>query len=459
MVKLPFLERTVVGVELFPRSIRWVELNVLFGRVSLVSYGEAEHPLRREQFQQMKDQLKADAYVVSVVDGALFDHMLVEDAPAIDSVVEAEQWAENRNGEHLDTHPGLECSYTVTGLNEDEYRGFFLGIHEERKTQCIRELEESDVPVVNLGAGVLESSYNLLLNPDVVTGYSAVLYRHQDEWGLVLYQSGQISQFYPLGQVPDDQAIELTEGYLTTEELGMEEQGEMYTLYTYDLPARSGMSRRSVHSAETLSGLKIGDRPPADYARCAGAAIKACFPDIDGFSFTSEETVRRGVFQNDQKEALRLGILLFVPIICVMLVLYGANSILSSELSETTQIMNRIKENVEQVEFEQERALQLSRSFSEAKNLVLERTNRSRFFQVLEKAIIDEVWIQGLMAEGRVVRVTGESGSQVGLTRFMMNLESHVFTESVELVKSDTDGESTGQQSPTSFELLVQTAE
>ncbi|RNC79850.1 MAG: hypothetical protein ED557_11980 [Balneola sp.] len=440
MLKLPFLEHTVVGLEITSELIRWVELDKLGSRITESSKGEILHNNGEVSYkgavEEMLQQIKADAFVLALsIPDALVD-VLIEEVPYSEEEEENERWvAEREKGLFLsyEDPDAVLLQYHLIQVDEESKRCLFQVLDQGICTKYTSVLEELGLFPKYLTAGVVDTGYAQIANAPFLEGMSGVVSRSGDRAFLLSYQHGLVHNVFECsGSSDEDWALVIQEAdsYLKTEEasydLGMDSIPLFIPARNHHLDQWAGLVSRS------LEGFVIPKRKEAvspSYMPIEGVCNKTFYPELDAFNFSLPDQQKEAVLANDKKETLRLSILLFAPLIFFALVTYAYGKVLDYRLVESNQIMGQIGDKIEEVTEKREHLVATRDEFLRARNMLEEKESSAFLFELVSKQIPDQVWLTKLTTQpestGNLIQLNlmGYARSEQAVSGFLQQLE------------------------------------
>ncbi len=456
MLKLPFLEHTVVGIEITPELLRWIELDKLGSRITESSKGEVLHNNGEVSFrgaiEEMLPQLKADAFVIALSIPEALLSLTVEEVPYSEEEEETERWITEREKQVLsefEDHESIQLQSHIISLDEETKRCLFQVFDNQMCEKYVSVLEELGLFPKYLSPGFIESGYAQIINPQFIEGLSGVLSYSGDYTFLVIYQHGLIQHVFECSGSEDGDlslAIQEADSYLKTEEassdLSMDSIPLFVPLRNSELDQWSGMLSRSLEIFEHPK-RKEGLHP--SYVAVEGTSTKLFYPDLDAFNFATEDQQKQAVLSNDKKEVLRMSILLFAPLIFFALITYAYGKILDYRLVESNQIMGQIGDKIEEVTEKRSQLLETRDDFIRTKNVLEDKESSAFLFDLVSTRIPDQVWLTNLKSQqsndGSFIQLNlvGYARSEQAVSNFLQQLERAEEVDRAGLVVSEKE--------------------
>ncbi len=456
MLKLPFLEHTVVGIEITSELIRWIELDKLGSRISESSRGEILHNNGEVSFkgaiEEMLPQIKADAFILALSVPEALVSLSMEEVPYSEEEEETERWVQEREKQILLEYEhvkSIQLQSRVISLDEESKRCLFQVMDGQVCGKYTSILEELSLFPKYLSSGFTDLGYAQIMNPAFTESLSGVLSHSGEKAFLAIYQHGLIQSVFECSGSKEEElslAIQEADSYLKTEEASSDLAMDSIPLF---IPARnaeldqwSGMVSRSL---EMFSHPKRKEGIHPHYAAAEGVSIKAFYPDLDSFNFASEHEQKQAVLINDKKEVLRMSVLLFAPLIFFALVTYAYGKVLDYRLVESNQIMGQIGDKIEEVTQKREHLLTTRDEFIRARTMLQEKESSAFLFELVSNQIPDQVWLTRLSSQpessGSFIQLNlaGFARSEQAVSSFLQRLERSEVVERVGLVVSEKE--------------------
>ncbi|WP_409029381.1 PilN domain-containing protein [Gracilimonas sediminicola] len=472
-MKLPFLEHTVVALDVREDCIRWVELNRLGNRLSYGGHGQVNIgglTGLQEAIPQIKDLVTAEAYQVCCsIDDILVD-LDIEEMPYFEEPEEVQEWVRGRTQEYASQHeqPVTLASHVVE-VGEDHRRCLFQLISQDKLDEYIKVLEEQEMHPVLVTTGVTEAGYAMIYQEEFV-GWQAATLAGNKNARLCTYDGGLIYNAFEVSQPGELGKMEEADSYLRTEEVSLELPQHSIPLYT-KVDAGTELTARMERPVEPITPLKskLGSRElTPEYALACGIAIKAFFPTLDGINFAPDTTQEKGKQWEQKKETVRTGVLLFPPVFVILLLLFAIEGYLDVNLTESGQVLDQLSDKIELVNEKTEAVNAATASYRQVRQLVEKRRNAAQVFELVSSEIPSSVWLENMTirhSSGNSYSLTlsGVATQEPLVADFMGALEQRQEIAIVELQSSrkaqleEVLGESaTGRQAVNQFQLRVE---
>lgn len=482
MLKIPFIEHTGIGIEITSRELRWIEVNRLGKRLNLKSSGEIVHNNSEASFlatlEEFKQQIESDAYHLGIcIPEALVD-VIVEEVPYSEEEGETEQWITQKKKELLENqeNEGLLSQHHLVQLDEDSKRCIFQivdGVIVDRYQRLLSELE---LFPQYIGTGLLEGGYSQIYNPDFLEGVSSVVQPLNEQTYLTVFENGLIKNVYEIGTTRSndfDFILNEAHSYLQTEEASTDRSLNSISVHLAIQDAGSitgkDVSGREIHKVIPLNGKKGLEEVPSANLQCAGTIVRLFFPGLDAFNYSEPETIDSGILVHDKKEMIRLGVLLFAPLVVFALLTYALNKVVDYRLVESNQVMNQIGDKIEEVTQKRELLIETRDRFVDARNILEDKESVAFIFEQIGTQIPEEMWLSTMSVENnsespvQQVRVSGFSGNERSVSDFLSLLEKSQEVRQASLILSQKVEASSNRllQNPeligaTQFEILIQ---
>lgn len=456
MLKLPFLEHTVVGIEITSGSIRWTELDKLGSRISERSKGEILHNNGEASFrgaiEEMIPQIKADAFVIGLSTPSALVDLVIEEVPYSEEEEETERWVLEREKSLLsgyEDQDSILLQHHLIAVDEESKRCLFQVIDQRVYSTYTSVLEEFGLFPTYISPGVLDLGYAQIANNQFIEGLSGVISKAGNRAFLVSYQHGLVHNVFECSASSEEDlalTIQEADSYLKSEEASSDLAMDSIPLYVpaknHELDQKSGVVSRSL---EAFVIPKRKELVQPSYLTAEGICTKVFYPELDAFNFASENQQKQGVLTNDKKEVLRLSILLFAPLIFFMLITYGYGKVLDYRLVESNQIMGQIGDKIEEVTQKREHLLATRDEFVRARTMLEEKESSAFLFELVSKQIPDQVWLTKLMAQpestGNLIQLnlTGYARSEQAVSSFLQQLERTEEVQRAGLVVSEKE--------------------
>lgn len=453
MFKVPFIEQTGVGIEIAEGCVRWIEVDRLGNKLTLSTWGEIEYKGTEESFceciEQIKDELKADAYQVGLSIPEVLQKVIIEEVPYSEEEEEIERWIKEKVNEistNFENHE-IEIQHQIIELDEDNKRCLFQVFELKNRDRFSRLLLESEIYPTYISGGLLEPGYAQIYNPEFSEGTSAVISRIDPKQFLILFEQGLVKNVYELSE-DEDSGFILSEAdsYLQSEEANLD-----LALHSIPLFISSSMievKERSIHSrsvikTEPLVGKKGFEKIPSRYSPISGLTIKLFFPNVDSFNGANQEIVESAILQYDKKEALRTAILLFAPLIFFGLITYALGKFVDYQLVESNQIMGQIGSKIEEVSSKRTHLLATRDQFVKVKTILEEQVPVAHIFEMIGNIIPQDVWLTELDASKNErnkniqLRAFGYSKGEASVSIFLNRLEELEEVSQASLIVSE----------------------
>jgi len=473
MLKIPFIEHTGVGIEITSDAIRWMEVQKLGNRIRYQSSGEYVHNNGERSLkgaiEQLKENLSADAYHVGVTVPEALLKVHIEEVPYSEEPEETEQWISHREIEFLASVGDTEVliQHHLIEIDEDNKRCLFQVLDRSIIERVKQSLFESGIQPEYLGSGLLEVGYSQIHNPEFLEETSAVLCPINEKVYVLLFDKGLLHNSYELSNLVGADLtflIEEADSILQTEEASTDLAAHSIPLYVSIIAEGKRMDEeqleRSICRMHPMEGKKGFDASSESQLRSAGALSKLFYPGLDRFNFLEQAEVETGVLHHDKKEALRLGVLLFVPVLFFALVSYAFGKVVDYRLVESNQIMAQIGDKIEVITQKRARLIETSGQFLEAKVMLEDKQAVAYLFELVGEQIPEDSWIVSMSIKndanerGNIIRLTGYSKSEASLSRFLNQLEITNGVDKARLLISEKVDEPTRNQTQNTPDLV-----
>lgn len=470
-MKVPFIEKTAVGVEVTGEHIRWVEVDRLGKKLSLQSYGEILHNKSdasiKDGLEELKQNLKAEAYHIGISVSEALLAIYTDEVPYSEETEDVDSWVDAKEKEYTSQFKEeVTIQHQLIEIDEDSKRCIFQVLNKTTLEYYNDLFKEAGLFPKLSSAGVFEPGYSLLYDEDFIEDFSAIISGASEHPYLVIYQQGIIdlvSELNPVADTEQDLLVTEADSYLQTEESSAEKPIHSIPLFINSPDQTSGSYHdqvtRPVRKIHPMKGKKGFDALDHRYAISAGLTTKLFFNGLDSFNFAEAETQAEATLQNDKQECIRLSILLFVPLILFGLLAFALGKVTDYKLIESNQIMDRIGDRIEEVNNKRELLFDTRDTFLEAKSIIIERETYTFIFELIGESITSNVWLEQLDATkrsgagGKEVRLSGFTQNENSLTEFLKELEEHEKVERASLIISQKIDD--GQISE--FEILILT--
>lgn len=440
MLKLPFIEKTFVGVEISNTSLHWIEVNKLGSRLSIVSNGSIEIEESVESaVESLKNHISSDAYYLGVGYSEILTNVEIEDVTILDD--DREKWIQSyskqRASKQSDTDKTIVTEFV--DIDEDLIRVINLTLDTGIISELLTIFEQSELILLYITSGLLESGYSQILNPEFIDGFSSTYYTTEKNSYLVVYKQGKTFQVHEIGESDSNSlTIQQCDSILKSEEV------------SNDIPLDSIpiLSRYKLEDFKLERPIKrfefskfSGSNELSDcYVPCMGIVMKLAFPQLDHIPF-KEEASNKVKWEYEKKELIRLSILLFVPVIFFSFITFAANKIIETSLFELNQINTHVSGNLDIIDVEEKRAAILQAEFQSLKSSEEEKIYFTKSFETLATIIPEEVWItdyQAKLTDGQIeALLEGVSTESNSISTFQGRFQNHESTSTVQLLSSE----------------------
>src|SRR5690554_5856959 len=200
-MNLPFIEHRVVSIELTQNKLKWVEISKIGSIIKLIGSGEdVWQPDIHENIdalEQLKDQIQADVYKVSVTCSESVLGVYSEEAPYFEEEEALEDWLLEKEKKLINDYsiPSLTKRQLIE-IDEDLNKVIFVTV----KADLIQEIEtvfiESGLPISTFYTGVVELGYSQILEPDLIEGLRGVLNIQPSQSYLSVFKDGLIYDLF-----------------------------------------------------------------------------------------------------------------------------------------------------------------------------------------------------------------------------------------------------------------------
>lgn len=446
-MKLPFLQHTVVALDVCDSSVKWVEVDRLGSSITLVGFGKIEHNEvvdLKEVLETLADQIKSEAYLLSFSFDDLLLDLKVEDIPYFEEPEEVAQWISDRKDI---LQSGYESKVLikeqVIDVDEDHRRCIFQVADQKRLEWYLNTLEVINAVPGFISTGVTEPGYSLIYEEEFIAGVSAVLTNSRERRFICCYQNGLLQNVYDFEHTDLRQMIEEADSYLRTEEVSAELPQHTIPLY---VPVHTGSElndviTRPVQSVSPLQSKTGFSELEPEYGLACGLAVKTFFPDLDGFDFSTGQQKLQAKEEIEKKECYRTGILLFPPLVVIFLLLFAVEGFLDVNLTETNQVLGQLSDKIELVNSKTDEVNEAMASYRQVSSLVEKRRNSARLFEVINEETPPEVWLTNLNIQHTdekhyKIVLDGIAPRENMIANYMGNLEGREEVMMVELMSS-----------------------
>lgn len=472
-MKLPFLEHTVVTLDVREDRIRWMELSRLGNRLSYGGHGQVNIgglSGLRESLSEIKEQITAEAYQVCCSIDDILVELEIEEMPYFEEPEEVQEWVRGRTQEYTSQHeqPVTVASHVIEA-GEDHRRCLFQLISQDKLDEYIKVLEEQEMHPVLVTTGVTETGYAMIYQEGFVSGHAATLTGNKSS-RLCIYAGGLIANVFDSPQPGEPGWTQEADSYLRSEEVSQELAQHSIPLFTemdtgVELPTRI---ERPVEPITPLKSKLSSRELPPEYALTCGVAIKAFFPTLDGMNFAPDTTREKGKQWEQKKETVRTGVLLFPPVFVILLLLFAIEGYLDVNLTESGQVLDQLSDKIELVNEKTEAVNGATASYRQVRQLVDKRRNTARVFELVSSEIPSSVWLEDLSiihssGDAYTLTINGVADREPLIAGFMGALEQRKEIAMVELLSSRktqleevlAEG-TTGGQTVNQFQLRVE---
>ncbi|MCG8373398.1 MAG: PilN domain-containing protein [Balneolales bacterium] len=452
MLKLPFIERTAIGIEITEEELRWVEINKLGNRITYKSSGVLPHNNSDASIisaiQRFKESVIAEAYLPGLtIPGALLE-VNVEDLPFIEDEEEVDAWIVQKKTGLQESFQGLETNiqYQLIDIDEDSRSCIFQVLNSEVAARYVDLFARENCFFASIHAGVLEAGYTQIFNPHFTEGVSGFLHVATSSGFLTIFNQGLVQNVIELSSSDLQELLIQADSYLQSIEVTQEFPKNSMPLYFSSVAgaAKKGNAavEREVHEATVLEGMKGFSELSSALTVAAGGAVKQLYPALDAVNFSSESGITSAVINHDKQEFIRVSVLLFVSLILIALLGFGYTKILDYRLIESNQIMDQVGGQIEEITHQRDDLFELRDRFLEAKSIIENNQSIAPVFELVETTIPEDVWIQEMNIQSvtseQVLEIVlrGETDNERSITVFINSLNDNDFVNDVELLIS-----------------------
>jgi hypothetical protein len=442
VLKLPFIEKTYVGLELTAQNLFWVELNKLGNRIEWVGNGEI--PINGSiegAINLLKNQIANDSYFLGCVVPNMEKDLNIIDTPYFEDELDFEKWLKNYL---TDLETGLDNSMVSTHvitLSEEERR-ILTQVNEIKEIERVSNLfQESDLPLLYLTNSSLVGGYSQIFNPDFVDGYSGLMITNKKEARLLIYHDGCIVNAHELGtnNEPDD-LLASADSILKSEEITLEIEENAIACYHNLDSVNKYKSNRDFSELDPF--LNKGNKLlPVQFANACGIAMKMCYPQLDQIEILSEEERAAAYFSNDKTELIRTTILLFAPLIFFVIGAFAIEKWTEPSLNEVSQVSALVADKLEMVSEERVQITDLKHEFDKLQTDYSATYITAPIFEIIAAATPDNMWLEELQINGNgpliISQVEGTAQNSDSITRFIQAIRSKKDVEMVRLLSSE----------------------
>ncbi|WP_020404509.1 PilN domain-containing protein [Gracilimonas tropica] len=446
-MKFPFIEHTVVALDVRNDSIRWVELNHIGSKISYVSHGKMNRggaSALEQYLGEIKEEIQADAYQLSCSFKDILMGIEVEDMPFFEESEEIKKWIQGRKEEYAAQYEAsVEVGTHVVEVDEDHRRCIFQVVNKEITDRYINIIGIHELHPVLITTGISELGYAQIYEESFTKGPAATIVENSQNL-LCNYQNGLLTNVLEIGQEDFSIMIEEADSYLKTEEISLDLRQYAIPLYVEKPVGTTGSNEQVSRPVKTIFPLeaKLGlEKIDPEYALACGIALKSMYPNLDGFNFSLEEEREKGRDWEEKKECYRTGVLLFPALIVILLILFAIEGFLDVNLTETNQVLDQLSDKIELVNDKTEQVNLATLSYQQVRNLVDKRRNSARLFELVSNEIPTEVWLQELSirhteSKEYLAQIYGIAPRETMIADFMGALEDHKHVKKVELLSS-----------------------
>ena len=479
MLKIPFIEHTGLSIEITPEVLRWVEVNRLGKRETLKSFGEVVHNNSEASFlgaiQEIMSQIESEAFHLGILLPEALIDVVIEDIPYSEESNETKHWIVQKEKEICDSSEAQVplIQHHIVQLEEDSKRCIFQVTYGTLIERYVNLLSKLDLFPQYIGTGLLESGYSQIYNHEFVEEVSSLVQNLSEKTYLTIYEKGLIRNVYQIesdGEYEAGFILGEAHSYLQTEEASTDQPINSIPLFI--AIKQEGItpdvmhSERSVIKAIPFGGKKGLEELPLSFIRCAGLIVRLFFKGLDSFNFSEAAVLKTGILNHDKKEAIRLAVLLFAPLVIFALLTYGLNKVVDYRLVESNQIMEQIGDKIEEVNHKREELILTRDRFLEARSILEQKEPVAYIFEEISSIIPNDIWLTDLVLDNtlqnaHLVRAVGYSSTERSITVFMSRLEETKEVEETSLMVSEKlEASPRTQSSPsldgmTRFEIII----
>lgn len=473
MLKIPFIEHTIVSIEISSEEIRWLEIGTIGKRSALISSGEIflkeKEGSLDEEIKSIKEQLVSDAYFVGISVPEALVEIFVEDVPYSEEPEEIDRWITEKEKEILKSFElkTVLVQHHIIDIDEESKKCMFqildVGVISHYKEFFV----ENEISPKYITSGVLEYGYSQIYNPSFLEGNSSMLQFVNQKAFLTVFEQGLIKNVYELvAKKGEDLSFLLQEAdsYLQTEESSNDEPIHSIPIFASlrekEIRDNDGIMSRLLIGLNSFSGKKGFEKLSGNFAMTSGVSSKITFPGLDSFNYSNQDEIEKATISHDKKEALRLGILLFVPLIFFAFVTYAFDRTVDYRLVESNQIMDRIGDKIDEVSTKRDVLIKTKDQFVDARAILVEKTPQAYIFELIGNDIPSEVWLVGMKtnnspSKARIeASISGFSNSDGAISTFLNKLENRAEVLSAELVVSEKIEERNSRSQQSRPELM-----
>ncbi len=460
MLKIPFIEHTLVGIHIENDHIYWVQVKKLVNKISLVACGSIKVQNTLESaLEELKEEIDSDAYYLAISKSNFLRTIHVEEVSIPED--EAEEWINNYNKnkrieEHSKRH-SVALSEWVE-LEEDVFRIIHLEYDQSAVAEIKKIFEQHELIPSCISSGLFESGYSQVLNTEFIDGFSAILCDHHKNPHLIIYKEGRVFQTHNLDPYESiNILIEQCDSLLKTEELNAELTLDSIPLYVYSRSDNT-LIKRDIKDL-TFTHLSKKESSEKFHPIALGNSIKLAFPQLDSINLVKEHTLLSAQWYYTKKELIRLSVLLFVPLILITLLTYASHKIIETNLFELSQIHEQVSGNLALVETELEEVAELQQKFQTLKKDVQQKVYVTEVFELVATIIPDDVWLTDFKAstDNNVLKIeiSGISSNASSIAIFQRKSQDLEQTRSVQLLSTELVSENNTLTSHVKFKMKV----
>ena len=443
MLKIPFIECAYLGIEITREEVRWFEVDRLGKRMSLKSSGEFLHNNGDVSFnsaiENLKEQLISDTFFVGVSIPEALMEIFIEEIPYSEEPEEVDRWISSKEKELFQDYDSdrFLIQHHIIELDEDSKRCIFQVIDEKIVSRYKALLAQLEVYPKYINAGVFEVGYSQIYNPLFIEGVSSVLQAINQRVFLTVFEYGLIKNVYEINLNGKEDAgflLQEADSYLQSEESSTDQALNSIPIFIsvkgIEIRANDGITDRDLAKISPFDGKKGYEALSNSFASTSGIIAKLVFPDLDGFNYSNQSEIEQATIFHDKKEALRLSVLLFVPLVFFTLITYAFGKVVDHRLVESNQIMNQIGDKIDDVTAKRTILLQTKDQFIEAQAILREKELKAYIFELIADHIPGEMWLAGMEMTNNNssgdtnVGLTGFSSSDGAISSFLNKLEN-----------------------------------
>lgn len=459
MLKIPFIDKTLVGVHIENNHLYWVQANKLVNRISVVAHGSIEIQESLEcTLEQLKECINSEAYYLGITMPTFLGEVSVEEVSIPEE--DTEEWIQNygKNKTNENTNVETQVLSEFIELDEDLFRVFNLMFNLAEINEIQTIFECCDLYPTYVSSGLFESGYSQVLNPEFVDEFSSTISHHQEITYLVIFKKGRIHQIYNLEATKSlEVLLQQCDSLLKTEELSYELALHSIPLYVRNLSHHTSLNRELRDF--TFSNLSKNKNNSNPNSVAFGTVMKLAFPELDSINLSQKKNLLVAQWDYARKELIRLSVLLFTPLIIFTLITYASNKIIETHLYELTQVHEQVSGNLALVELELKKVAELQNKFQTLSKDVRKKIYVTEIFEIIASIIPKDVWLTEFKASTEnkrlEIELSGVSANASSISTFQRRCQNLEKTTSVQLLSSEMVSENGKLTSQMKFKISI----